>query len=286
MPVIKQINNYSEIMFFFEPKIRYFADIEAANGVVFCAYDDDEPIGVICLREQVNIFDTAYLYTKEAYRKKGIAKSLMKHATDYTEKKRKNFHFRILEKSEYASFCERTVKAMNMQPIREMTFFQFRINEESRRLWEDYRIKISSIVEKVEKRTGKQQVISFADAEQSVLKKLKDKIGNELPGLNPFTLPSFDKEYSFIVLLDGEPIAFNAVRTIGNKMIYEISAAKKGMTTIVGVPVFFDKLFASDIERVSCVVDNANSRGLNHAKGRFGFLFKECNRQITYALFW
>ncbi len=283
MTEIKQVKQYSDIMFSFEPKVRYFAEIEAAGGALFCAYEDKEPIGIVCLRKQANIIDTTYLYVSEVHRKKGIAKELMKSAVAFAKKEDKHLHFRVIENNEYANVCMKIVKALDMQKQGEMTFFGLDINTESKKAWEDYKPQVLKTIERIERRAGKQSVISFADASEELLNKIKVKIGKELPMLDPFALPDLNEEFSVIVLFGDEPVAFNAVRTIGKKMIYEISAAQKGATIIAAVPVFFNKLFNSDIERVSCIVYNDNPAGLNHAKGRFGFLFKESNHQTIFS---
>ncbi len=98
MTTIRQIERYADIMFAFEPKIRYFAEVESAEGAVFCAYEDGEPIGLVCLRKQINAFDIAYLYTKETHRRQGIAGNLMDHALDFNLKKGRGITMTLTEK--------------------------------------------------------------------------------------------------------------------------------------------------------------------------------------------
>ena len=285
MTTIRQIEHYAEIMFAFEPKIRYFVEVESAEGVVFCAYEAEEPIGLVCLRKQINAFDIAYLYTKEAHRRQGIASRLMDHAVDYAKKQDKSLRFRILKSNEYAPVCMAIAHSLNMKLSEEMIFFALTVNAESKRAWEEYRPRALEMIVNIKKKMGNHQIISFDEADPVVLNRLRDKIGKELPGLNPFALLQLNTEFSFLLLQGSEPIAFNAVRTIGNKMIFEISSAQKGMSIIEIVPVFFNKLFDSPIERVTCMVCNYNQAGLNHVKKRFGFLFKEHNRQIIYVIY-
>jgi len=171
-----------------------------------------------------------------------------------------------------------------MNPQSEMFFYTLNVNEQTKRVWEDYRPKMLALVEALEKRTGKQQVVSFAEADPALLKHLHEKIGGDLPGLDPFALPDINSDFSFIALSDGEPVAFNAARTIGRKMVYEISAAQYGKSTMSQIAVrFLDKLFDSDIERVSSVVRGENNAGISHAERRFGFLFKRSGKQIIYS---
>lgn len=286
--MIKQIARYSDIMFAFPPKIRYFAEIESKNGTVFCAYENDEPVGVICLSKQVNAFDTAYIYVNEAYRRRGIARSLTEHAAAYAKDEETTLRFRVISGGKYASVCERIARSLHTQPCEEMTFFVLDVNTETKRVWEDYLPGAEKLLAKLESKTGRLQVVSFREAsemEDTPLYRLRDKIGAELPALDPFALPELDIDFSFLLLKNGEPVAFTAVRTIGRNMVYEISAAQYGTGTMMAIaPRFFGKLFDSHIERVVCMVYNNNQAGLTHVAKRFGFLFKERNRQTVYAI--
>ena len=266
-------------MFAFEPKVRYFAEVEAADGIVFCAFKDDEPTGIICLRNSTNAVDIAYLYVQDECRKQGIAKRLAEHALGYAKEQEKSLQLRISNGSDFSAALSKIAESLDMQYYGESIFLKLDINEETKRLWDDNSPEFREIAQRLSKRY---RVISFAEAEPVTLKRLQNKIGNKLPGLNPFTLPDLNYEFSFIALHGEEPVAFNAVRTIGDKMIYEISAAGKGSTVMAGIPDFFDKLFASDIKHVVCTVYSNNKEGLKHASIRFGFLFKESNRQAIY----
>jgi ribosomal protein S18 acetylase RimI-like enzyme len=286
MYVIKQIERYTDIMFSFEPKIRYFADT-AANGAVFCAFINNEPAGIICLRGHTSFFDTFYIYVKEAHRNQGIASALTAYAANAAKSEGKRLRFRIVQRSEYAAYLKKLVQKLNMQLAGESTFFRLNINQETRSLWEAYRQKIIEMIAKVEKKTGKQRVISYAEADKALLNQLNSNICHDLPeGLNPFSLPGIDLNFSIIVIRvnDGEPIACNAVRIFGKKMIYDLSYAQKGQTGIAGALVFFDRLYASGIEQVTCVVHNSNIAGMSHVRKRFGILFKEQSKQMTYEL--
>jgi len=284
MKNIKKAENYPSIMFFFEPKLRYFFGLaENSGGAVFCMYEDDVPVGVVCLEKQKSNLDVSYLYTNEERRKEGLATDLIKHAAAYAEKTTLSLRFRVLEKNPYYSALLSIANKLGLSPIDEMLFFRLDINSETKKLWEDYRPKLINVIKRLDKRMGEHEVISFGEADEALLQKLRDKIGRELPGLNPYDLPDINPDFSLLLIHAGEIVAINAVRTIGKKMVYDISSAQKGMTLTAGVPAFFDKLFASDIECVTCMVRSDNHEGLNHARGRYGFLFKENGRQVVYS---
>ena len=282
MNTVKQVKNYRDVMFNFPPKLRYFAEVEAAGGALFCSYDGGKPTGIICLKDIGAAFDTAYLFVNEAYRRQGIAKSLVGHACDYVKTKGCNLHLRVVENSNSALAVAKIAQGMDMRPSKTMTFFRMEVNAKSKKLWEEACPKIMEMVEKIDKKKGPHHVIPFEEADDGLIGRLRSMVGNELPGLDPFALPDFDTHFSLIIMHGGEIEAVNAVRMIGRKMVYEISAARKGSTILAGVPVFFDRLFASEIEIVSCMVYNDNHEGMNHVSKRFGFLFKESGRQTVY----
>ena len=284
---IRKIARYSDIMFWFPPKIRFFAEMKAENGLVFAAFEGDEPLGVVCLRRHTRALDVSYLYVREAYRCTGIALCLMRHAALAAQSVDCALSFRVLQNGAYVQACEKIADTLHLQFFRETIFFGIEVNEASCRLWMDARPQLVQTLSRLERRIGRQRVLSFADADEGLLDRLRDEIGRSLPGgLNPFALPDFNLALSTIVLreCDDDIVGFYAVRTIGKKMIHEISATKHGQTLIAAVPGYFDTLFASDIEKVTCAVYGDNVAGLNHVHGRFGFLFKERNRQRTYML--
>jgi GNAT superfamily N-acetyltransferase len=280
---IRQVHQYTEIMFAFPPKARWFAETEAAGGAIFCAYASGTPVGFVCLKKQQGNFDTVYLYVNEPYRRKGVATKLTEHAAAYAEKENAALQLRVLSNNPFVSALEKIALSLQMRRSQEMTFFRLDVNEHSKKQWEDYRPKIMGFVERAERKLGNSSIIPFAEADDALLDKVRAMIGKELPLLDPFALQGLNPHFSLIITHNGEIVAINAVRTFGRKMVYEISAAQKGKTIIAGVPVFFDKLFASDTETVTCMVHNDNAEGLNHAKGRFGFLFKESGGQTVYV---
>ncbi|MCL2080044.1 MAG: GNAT family N-acetyltransferase [Oscillospiraceae bacterium] len=285
MTAVRQVENYMDVMFCFPPKVRYFAQVEAAGGTLLGAYDEAGiPVGIVCLKTMRYAYDTVYLYVNEQNRRQGIAKSLMRRAADIAKGEGKTLRLRALQNSKSRSAVLKIAQGMDMCLDEEMTFFRLNVNVKSKELWEEARPKIMQMVERVDKKRGAHQVIAFEDADEKLIGQLREMIGTSLPGLDPFALPEFDPHFSLIILHGGEIAAVNAVRTIGRKMVYEISSARKNSTIIAGVPVFFDRLFASEIELVSCVVRDDNPAGLNHAGKRFGFLFKESGRQSVYIL--
>jgi GNAT superfamily N-acetyltransferase len=283
--IIRRIQHYADVMFSFPPKLRYFAEVEAANGELFCAYEGENPVGIVCLRRQGGGFGTAYLYVREERRWQGIATCLMRHAADFVTGQGKALYFRVLERGECAPACARIADTLSFRLSSEAVFFSVEVNPASKHLWEEYRPKLVEGITRVERKTGPHQITTFADAGEVVLEQLKKKIGTSLPGyLDPFALPDFSPEYSLIVMRKGEPIAFHAARVIGQKMISELSSAERGRTLLPAGPVFFDRLFDSDIQKLTCIVNSGNAAGMNHVRGRFGFLFRESNRQTVYII--
>ena len=281
---IKKVESYPAVMFFFAPKIRFFYQTAtASDGAVFCMYEETAPVGIICLEKQKRDLDVAYLYTNEEHRRKNIASDLVKHAAEYAENEGLSLRFRVLENNPHKAALIKIAEKQGFSPIDEMFFFRLEVNKDTKKLWEAYRPKLINIINKLDKRMGKHEIVTFGEASEELLQNLRDKIGRELPGLNPYDLPDINPDFSLIIMHADEIVAVNAVRTIGKKMIYDISSAQKGMTIAAGVPVFFDKLFSSDIECVTCMVRSDNHEGLNHARGRYGFLFKENGKQTVYS---
>jgi GNAT superfamily N-acetyltransferase len=280
---IQPIPCYTDVMFAFPPKLRYFAEVEAANGAVVCAFQDAVPVGVVCLRNQTYNIDIAYLYVDEANRRQGIAAALVSHAVRYANDQGTLLCFRVLQNSEYAPACTAIADRLGLHPCGRAMLFSMEVNAASKLLWEEYKPKLADKIARVETKTGKHEVVTFAEAGEAVLGRLREKIGSSLPGyLNPFTLPDLNPMLSVIVLRRGEPVAFHAARTIGEKMICEISSAEKGSTLLPAAPVFFEMLFSSEVKKCTAVVYSDNAAGKNHTKGRLGFLFRESNKQTTY----
>ena len=280
---IKKIENYAEVMFSFPVTIKYFAEVESAGGIIFCGFEEDEPIAIICLKKLSFVYDVSYIYVNEKYRNRGIAGELIKYTSDTIG----SLHFRILTNNEYAPACERIAEKFNMRLYREATFYKFEVDEESKRLWEEKKPEFLDHIKRLEKRNGLHKCVSFAEADKSLLDKLKNELGRGLSsGLNPFTLPDIDRDFSMIVTRevngDTEVVGFYAVRKVGKKMIHEISSAKKGRTIVYAVPQYFDRIFESEIEKVSCVVYNDNPLGKTHVAKHFGFLFIKQGGQSTY----
>ena len=282
--MIKRVERYTDVMFSFPAKLRYFAEVEAANGALFCAYDNGAPAGIICLKDQGNAFDTAYLYVNDEKRRQGFALRLTEYAACYARSLSKTMRFRVLENSEYSPALLKIAQSLNMKRGADMIFFKLEVNAQTRKLWQDYKPGLAARIARIEKRFGESRPVTFTEAGQDLLDRLKAEIGVELPWLDPFALPDLNPDFSIVVTHGDKITGFNAVRTIGRKMIYEISSATYGITLAAGVPVFFDKLFASDIEIVTCAVYGDNQAGLSHAQGQFGFLFKESGRQTVYIL--
>jgi len=285
--VINRVDQYADIMFFFPSKILYFTEIEAANGSVYCAYKEQMPIGIICLKELSDCLDIAYIFVKESYRRCGVANCLVKYTTSLADSAGIPLKLRVVENSQADVALTKIANKLKMSRCGQMISFGFCVDDETRRVWTDERPKMVDLAEKVARRYGSQRVLTFAEATPELLSKIRTGIGQEFSELDPFTLPDFDPTFSVIVVResDFEPLAFNAVRTIGRKMIYEISSAKSGFTLVAGVSNFFDRLFASDIEYVTSMVHTNNRAGMLHASKRFGLLFKERGLQTVYMRF-
>jgi len=281
---VKTIDKYYEIMFYFPPEARHFAEKEAAHDGVFCVYINGTPAGLLCINHRLWNSEIVYLYVNEEFRKQGVGKALLSKALTVAKDRNASLYLRILQNSDYADIFKKMAEDINMKPSHEGVLLRLDMNEQFIKEWREFCEKSKPLLEKMEKRYGKQEVVSFAGAGKDVLIKLRKKIGNEFTHHDPFCVPDLDRDFSFIVMRDGEPVAFNAIRTIGDKMIYEISSAQKdGKSSVIpAVLAFGNKLCQSDVKCVFCLVNDGNKLGMNHVVNRYSFAFKESNRQITY----
>ena len=198
------------------------------EGAVLGAYNDEtwdkKLVGVVTMvlskRSILN-----YIFVDEAFRRKGIGTKLVKAALSYAQGKNMNMlEASMVMQNDYGEVIDHILKKAGFEAYTTATIVRYANDEKCKSSWAEFKNKRGSrICEGLSKRGFK--TISFAEASDSVFKKLKAAMANDFPtNLDPFHfIPHKDhkvvNEYSFITLKDDIPAAFVTVTTLDGKTL-------------------------------------------------------------------
>lgn len=197
------------------------------GGYLLGAFTDraaQHPVGIIAVRIAASA-SVEYIFVAESFRDQAIATQLLKAATALVLSKDLDMIVaRVIPENPFGDILEHLLLKTGFEQYSTATISRFD-NVTSIPAWNKFMEQRGNRICTGLINKG-YETISFAEANEEVLEKLKKAMIDSFPvNLNPFRLmaqrePKFVHDHSFITLKDGEPAAFAAVTTIDGKTLF------------------------------------------------------------------
>ena len=202
-----------------------FIDIEKtekglmAGTVIYAAFEDGDPAGIVTLEPVGSIFRTSYFFVAEMYRRKGIGTELARAVRSYDPKIYIDDDMQGYE-TMLAAFCH-----MGIGLVSEMIVYRFERCQETMDVCMDLINERGLDIMDMLRRHG-YMAVKMRLAPDDVIEKLGEEIAAGYDeDKNPFNVKELDLDWSYIVVKDGFPAAFIAcVKEDGNLRIEQLAA--------------------------------------------------------------
>lgn len=253
------------------------------DTIVYVAFEDGEPAGIVTLEPVGSIYRTSYFFVSERFRHRGVGRSMMQAVRSYDPKIYINDSMQGYE-TMLSAFGH-----MGVRQLKEVNFYGFDRNEETMAAcMELMKEKGLDLMEMLHRHGYVAQRMKMAAPE--VIEKLGEEIGrgyNEEN--NPFNIKDLDLSWSHIVTKDGFPAAFIACVTDGDTLRIELLCAhnafkRRGASMMALFSVMERVLVNPDISRVVTGVMVNNEEMTHIINDKLKSLLTQAGQSKVYAL--
>lgn len=253
------------------------------DTVVYVAFEDGQPAGIVTLEPVGSIYRTSYFFVSKDFRKRGVGRKLMETVRSYDPKIYINDSMQGYE-TMLAAF-----EHMGVRQLKEVNFYSFDRNEESIRacmgMMNDRGLDLMEML-------CRHGYIAqrFKMTSPEVMEKLGEEIGQGFEEVNnPFNIKNLDMTWSHIVTKDGFPAAFISCVVEGNTLRIEQLCAhnsfrKRGASMMALFSVMERVLVNPGISRVVTGVGVNNEEMKHIITNKLQVLLSEAGQSKVYAL--
>lgn len=286
---------YMDYIFLFGESRSHFSDMSAKSalatgGGIFILWENDQPIGYICLSKEGDCTRLLYAYTLENMRNSGVFSTLLRYAAEHMQRP---INVHITE--EHSSFEAVTEACRANGFVKASSYTVFRCKQKDFFHWkefmEDKGERLCGVLEK----QGFSKV-SFANMPDELISDIYQSDENEFQNeLN--VKPFFDdpnrclnREMSVAVLKDGGLAAYCLVSTPDeNSAVFEhISAAKKYIGSGCILLAFAGSMklfFAAELQRAAYVMYDENESANKFRKRVIQTVTTSEKHSVKYTLY-
>lgn len=253
------------------------------DTVVYVAFEDGEPAGIITLEPVGSIYRTSYFFVAEDFRNKGIGKDLIESVRSYDPK------IYINDEMQGYSTMLSAFGNMGFEKIREVSVYEFDRNEDTIRACMEMMKKTGLDVMDMLRRHG-YQISKMKMTQTEIIEKLGEEIGAGYDeALNPFNVKDLDLDWSYIVSKDDFPVSFIVCVVKGDTIRIEQLCAheeykRHGAAMLAMLTVMERIMVDSDIKHVETAVGSENDEMKHIVDENLNGLITGVRESKVYAL--
>ena len=266
-----------------------FLDIERiekellSDTVVYIAFAEGEPAGIITLEHVGAIYRTSYFFVAEKFRKKGVGNALMKAVRSYDPKIYINDDMGGYE-TMLSAFSH-----MGFDLIREENIYSFERTEETIEVCMDMMNSKGLQLMDMLRRHG-YGICRMKTADSGIIERLGEEIGDGYDeSMNPFNVKDIDMDWSYIVVKDGFPVAFIVCVTKDDILYIEQLCAhdeykRQGAAMLAMLTVIERLMIDRNVLHVRTAVRKGNNEMTHIVDEKLKNLIRQVRQAKVYAL--
>jgi GNAT superfamily N-acetyltransferase len=201
----------------------------ASDGNVFMAWEENHPVGYICLSEELEKTNILYAFTVPEMRRKGVFSELLAHAVQHSPR---SLRLSISDSHKCYGIISHTCRKQGFEMQSSCIVYSGKSGDFIR--WKEYMAGTGGTMCEILERQGF-SCVSFADADQDLLDQIlfsdKSEFGNQLDVRAFFENPykRMNRNMSFAAVKDGELAAYTLVSSpdASSAVFEHISASRK-----------------------------------------------------------
>lgn len=253
------------------------------DTVVYVAFEDGDPAGIITLEPVGSIYRTSYFFVAEKYRNKGLGKALIESVRSYDPK------IYINDEMQGYSTMLSAFGNMGIEKVREVNVYEFDRSNDTLDACMDMMNKKGLDVMDMLRRHG-YQISKMKMTPAEIIEKLGEEIGAGYDeSINPFNVKDLDLDWSYIVSKDGFPVAFIVCVVKGDTIRIEQLCAhddfkRHGAAMLAMLTVIERIMVDSDIKHVKTGVSKENDEMMHIVDENLKSLITGVRESKVYAL--